>query len=368
MKHWFGGRVEIENLIDMRVKQVEKNRVCIWDNLKYILIFLVVLGHMVDQYEDSELYQSIYVFAYAFHMPVFIFISGMFHKNERIAQKVFTFIALGFIYKFLLFSVRSFMHEEVELKFLRESGAPWFMFALATFILLSYLLKDVNQGFVLIVFILMACFAGYDNKVDSKYVLSRILYFYPFFIAGNMVKRERLETLARKKILKFLGFCILLLWFFICIWKREHYYGMLDIFMGQKVVDEELFRGQCFVRLECYLITLLTGFSIILLTPTGRIPFFTKFGGRTLQIYFWHRPILYVLFDLGWITMFCETMGGRILYALSAIPVTFLLALKPFGFPTSQIMWFGKEQPLSKEREVAQINDRENNSEIEEES
>ena len=51
------------------------NRIALWDNLKFILITLVVAGHFADQLTDySSIYSSIYLFIYAFHMPLFILI------------------------------------------------------------------------------------------------------------------------------------------------------------------------------------------------------------------------------------------------------------------------------------------------------
>ena len=42
------------------------NRIALWDNLKFILITLVVGGHFSDQLTDySSIYSSIFLFIYA---------------------------------------------------------------------------------------------------------------------------------------------------------------------------------------------------------------------------------------------------------------------------------------------------------------
>lgn len=67
-----------------------KNRTAIWDNARFIMITLMVIGHFADVFcTESDLCRSIYLFIYAFHMPVLFFISGLFYKNERIVEKVF---------------------------------------------------------------------------------------------------------------------------------------------------------------------------------------------------------------------------------------------------------------------------------------
>src|SRR4051812_17242655 len=53
-----------------------------FDNAKFILILLVVVGHTIEPLiGKSPSLKSIYMFLYFFHMPLFIFISGYFSKN-----------------------------------------------------------------------------------------------------------------------------------------------------------------------------------------------------------------------------------------------------------------------------------------------
>ena len=50
-----------------------------WDILKFFLMFFVVLGHIADCYTlEHESMRSLYLFIYSFHMPLFIFLSGLF--------------------------------------------------------------------------------------------------------------------------------------------------------------------------------------------------------------------------------------------------------------------------------------------------
>ena len=69
-----------------------KNRIFLWDNLKFFLICCVVVGHFADQYTDvSNAYGSIFLFIYSFHMPLFIFISGLFYNDKNLIKKLFIF-------------------------------------------------------------------------------------------------------------------------------------------------------------------------------------------------------------------------------------------------------------------------------------
>ncbi|MEI6580533.1 MAG: acyltransferase family protein, partial [Eubacteriales bacterium] len=95
----------------------EKNlstRSAYWDNVKGILIFLVVLGHYLIAYYNSEklnLAGVIVAVIYTFHMPAFIFVSGFFSRSENsakpkaliklaVAYVIFNFSIMGFAFLF----------------------------------------------------------------------------------------------------------------------------------------------------------------------------------------------------------------------------------------------------------------------------
>ena len=122
------------------------NRIALWDNLKFILITLVVAGHFADQLTDySSIYSSIYLFIYAFHMPLFIFISGYFHSDRNTTKKVLFYTSLGFLYKIVSFLIdRLNGDSQYIFNLLADSGLAWFMFVLAIYTFVLFLLKDAN--------------------------------------------------------------------------------------------------------------------------------------------------------------------------------------------------------------------------------
>ena len=97
-----------------------RQRIQLWDNIKFLLIFCVVLGHLVDDFTGvSDICKIIYLFVYAFHMPSFLFISGLFHKNEKIFPKIFFFISAGFALKITLFVAKRAYGETPDFCFFR---------------------------------------------------------------------------------------------------------------------------------------------------------------------------------------------------------------------------------------------------------
>ena len=53
-----------------------------WDNLKFILIYCVVLGHCLGCCTTSGLSVALWDFVYLFHIPLFVFISGRFSNIQ----------------------------------------------------------------------------------------------------------------------------------------------------------------------------------------------------------------------------------------------------------------------------------------------
>lgn len=141
-----------------------EQRIALWDNLKFFLVTCVVIGHFADQFTDvSYVYDSIFLFIYSFHIPLFIFISGMFHKYKNTTGKAIFFISTGFAYKMCSAIVERLLGTvNVEFFLLWDGGLSWFMFALAAYIIILKIIEKQNKRYILIFSILLACFVGYD--------------------------------------------------------------------------------------------------------------------------------------------------------------------------------------------------------------
>lgn len=50
-----------------------------FDNIRLILIFFVIFGHLIEYFAAGGI---LYRWIYSFHMPVFIFVSGYFAKFD----------------------------------------------------------------------------------------------------------------------------------------------------------------------------------------------------------------------------------------------------------------------------------------------
>ena len=76
-----------------------KERSLLFDNIKTVLIILVVLGHALEEISLEHEYGIIRACIYSFHMPAFIFISGYFSLGGG-KQKTVKKLLLVVVYLF----------------------------------------------------------------------------------------------------------------------------------------------------------------------------------------------------------------------------------------------------------------------------
>lgn len=328
---------------------MEDQRICLYDNLKFFLIICVVVGHAIDQdfgNSGSDVYRSIFLFIYSFHMPLFLFISGMFHKNEYIIRKVYRNIAIGLVIKIMDIGWRVLVGEDPATSILSEYALPWFMYALAAFQVITYSVRHLNAKKILVGSAMLACFVGYDRSIGDYLILSRIVVFFPFYMAGTMVNQGKLRKVSRDRRLQILGALVLLLWGAACI-HFKGLYSLRPLFTGRNPFYDYgvMLRYGCFYRLFCMVVTAIVGFSLICVMPDGRIPLVSDCGKRTLQVYCWHNILLMVLLHFNVNLYVMENIWTKILWLLLAVAISFVTATKWFAYPTSWIISQRRESP-----------------------
>ena len=328
---------------------MESKRIYLYDNLKFLLIVFVVAGHFIDYGEltsHDACFRSIFTFIYSFHMPLFIFVGGLFYKAKNIGSKVFSYLATGAALIIALFIKDLIIYGKLTISFINITGTPWFMFALAAFTALSYVFRKVNKKLLLTFSVVFACFAGYCLQISDGFALSRIIVFYPFFVAGTMTDKFRLEALVKKKGIKLSGAVIIAVWLWLCFNFTGDMYLLRGMFTGRNPFPLFKYPFSDFgglYRLLCYAISAVVGFGVISICLTRRIPVISEVGKRTLQIYFWHAPIIYFILIIPAIQEMIEantyTCWG---FLLMSVVLTFILALKPFAYPEKLFFDYAK--------------------------
>ena len=321
--------------------QSHTERIFLYENLRFALIVLVVIGHAIEfNVAESKVYRSIFLWIYSFHMPLFLFLSGMFHKNENILTKAMGYISIGFLWKILYFIEKMLLFGDASFSFLSDSGIPWYMFVLSIYIVVSYGLRNINKRFLLTFSIMLACFVGYDASIGDFLYLSRAVVFYPFFLLGEMTDIDALTKVAGNRWIKVIAFAILVAWGLVCLLNLNQIYFLRILFTGRNPfsVNEIFSQWGCAFRMMCYVVSLLSGFSIICIIPNRRIPAITLFGNRTLRVYFWHYFAIAIFDRLETDDFFMTFSAGKLIWILCAVFIAVIFSLKPFAFPVEYIM------------------------------
>lgn len=200
-----------------------KARSSYWDNIKGLLILLVVFAHVLFQLQNtSRAINSTVDFIYLFHMPAFVFVSGYFGKSERSrsARSIIKLIALYFIFN----SVMGFIYGFSSL--LMPVYSYWYLIALIVWrISAPYLAKFKN---IMVILFAIAFLAGFFPSIDNTLAAARIIGFYPFYMAGYLLSAERSDTLTKQKnritmgIVSLLGVSVLAyIYIYIYIQQRQ---------------------------------------------------------------------------------------------------------------------------------------------------
>lgn len=319
-----------------------------WDILKFFLIITVVVGHLTDFYlEESGPMKALCLGIYVFHMPLFIFVSGLFAKgtvNEKRKDRIAGYLALYFVIKFILWIYAAIRYENMKFRVLSEGGLPWFMFALFAFMLITIAIKDFSPKYVLPMSIIVACLAGFDGTLGAYLSLSRIIVFYPCFYLGYILEPKKIEEHCKKPAAKIAAVIILAVFITTVVLLGEKHYFLRPLLTGINpfsALGEDCAKYGFLLRIASYAAAALTGYAFIVLTP-NRTPLglAAKYGRRTLSIYALHYICIYLLFytfDIRGVLQGISPVWDEWLAMLLAVPIIFVCSLGVFDKIFSKI-------------------------------
>lgn len=319
----------------------KKRRICKWDNIKGILILLVVFGHFASCIKDeSAWFGTLYYYVYIFHMPLFIFLSGMFAENSiqrgrKIRSKFIGYLILACGLKLAIMLVKWGFGQEDNFTLSNGWGVAWYLFALAFYILITWALNRVDRRWLCLGSLILALGIGYDPNVTSVFNLSRMFVFYPIFLLGTLWSPDwyRLPDSRYQRIAAIASAIVLAVGFLIVYKYLDRVVPLENLLWGNSPY-KKLFHHTTWAwlaRLGVYLLAGLLGFCIVSIAPEGR-GILTLFGRSSLPIYLSHRLILYVLVYVGYEDLLRSLWSSHwhILFMLTAIPVSLIFALPIF--------------------------------------
>ncbi len=270
-----------------------KKRDYYFDNVRFVLIFFVVFGHLLRPYiDESPLIYALYMSIYLFHMPAFIFVSGYFAKGimrpgyiKKVTRKLLIpLLIFHVIYSAFYFWIE---HEEtLSISLLIPEWSLWFLLSLFFWnILLRITVKWVKPALAIVLAIGLGLLIG--MVPESLHVLSigRTFIFFPFFLIGYYTKREWFAPLftTRARIVLLLIAAILFLFFY------KNTSIQIEWLFGSGSYDDlgaNSLSGVAWRSLVYVLNVVMIAF--ILSIVTHKSFFFTTWGQNTLYVYLLH--------------------------------------------------------------------------------
>ncbi|MFO1445688.1 acyltransferase family protein [Bacillus sp. Bva_UNVM-123] len=269
-----------------------KKRDFYFDNAKFILIFLVVFGHLLRSFiEENEVVLTLYKVIYTFHMPAFILISGYFAKGifkkgyiPKIAKKlILPYLIFQFFYSVYYYFL--YNKDAVKVDPLDPNWSLWFLLSLFFWNLLLLLFAKYKAAFSISTALFIGLFVGYVDWINNYLSLSRTFVFFPLFLIGYYMKKEHFYSLIKPhvKIVSLLIITSLFIGFYI---QPDINYEWL---LGSKPYSELDVSPliAIFTRFGFYLLSLMMVLCFFSIVPRKQY-FFTSLGKNTLYVYLLH--------------------------------------------------------------------------------
>ena len=292
---------------------VKQKRSACWDNIKGVLIILVVFAHILFQLQtSSDIINGTVDIIYMFHMPAFVFISGFFGKSER-SRSAEGIIRLLFLY-FIFNSAMGFMYGFRSL--LIPMYSYWYLIALAVWRLTAHHIAKIKE--INLILFVTALFAGFYPSIDNTFCAARIIGFYPYYMCGYMLTAEKSAELCSKNRSKRLPVGVLCLTGAAAVmYGAYRYFQYTDDALQMAAYDAP---QDAFGRICLYAAAFLAIYALRCLAPQKSIPLLTKFGRNSLWIFILHRPLTLL------VSKYMKGMG-TVKIMLAAAAVTLLICL-----------------------------------------
>ena len=267
------------------------------DNFKVLLIFLVVFNHIIafNLVKVDMVVRYVWYAITIFHMPAFIFVSGYLSKKPQNALKNFKNLLIPYILGYsLTWYSQIWLGRSVDYEILRPTGTVmWYILALFIYRLTIEALGKIR--FIVPLSIAIALWAGTRPEFTTFLSASRIVVFFPFFVAGYLWKSEYITAVR-----KFKGKWVLVPISAVLLWAIPNY--MISNEMGIAIFRANHGYKLCgltdpegiILRLLMYLVSFILIYTLLALLPDIKLPL-TYVGRHTMGIYFFHYPIMIIM-------------------------------------------------------------------------
>jgi len=299
-----------------------------FDNLKFILIFLVVLGHALEPFIDDSLILPVYTLIYAFHMPLFIFISGYFSKHidsSAYATKIFKKLLIPYIIFETLYSLFDYWltgDEQLTFTYFTPTWILWYLFSMIIWkVILPVVVK---LKYILPISIVLAVVIGYASDAGYYASLSRSIVFFPFFLAGYFTQGHWLDKLKTRSVKVVALIVAAVIGCGMYLFAPRMNVELLYHSLPYRALGYSVWYAGIY-RLASMLLAAILGLCIMAWVTKRRLPIVTSAGQHTMVVFLLHGFVIKYLIALD-VPAMLDTTGSKLSLVLFALGLTLLLS------------------------------------------
>lgn len=320
----------ITSVYSMMKRVISVKRDYLFDNLKVLLIFLVVFAHISENYINKDLYlKNLYIIIYIFHMPLFVFISGYFSKNvTNCREKSIKHLLIPFVFFNTIYYLYSyFIVGKTNFNVFEPGWTLWYLLSLFFW---RFFLKDIiklkRTIFILGTSLILGLLVGIIETNTYFLSFSRTFAFLPFFLLGyyansNLIKKiKKIPPIVSSIGITLIGsgICILIKYFSLkyAILYLSTSYASLGLTIVQGVV----------IRIMFYASSALMCIFVINLIPISEYKI-SKLGEKTIVIYVGHIYLIFLIrnlipiFKLNYINEIITIMASILIVLILSTPI-----------------------------------------------
>lgn len=314
-----------------------RKRIFLFDTTKFILIFCVVFGHMLEGYRNLSYNSELYGCIYLFHMPLFVFISGFFSKKcdkiesfwnseIRLIETLLVFHTCSILFKVLVYGHSIALNDIVIPGF-----GSWYLLSLIFWrALLQYSPQVILNSRWLIPVCIAFSLLGGLIPIGGAFSIQRTFTFLPFFIFGYLTKTFNwLERIRIRPLLA--GVFLVFVFASVIAFNDLGGQGPNNQFHNVMMGTYTYFKGNDFIshpllyRAAFLFLSAITCSAVLSIIPSKRIPVITNNGKDSLFYYVYHAFVFRLLLLLYPILVIEENSLNLFVGSLVVMGILFLL-------------------------------------------
>ncbi|PZG04666.1 acyltransferase family protein [Nonomuraea aridisoli] len=274
------------------------------DNVKFLLIALVPLGHALVPTLTADSSRSLYIFIYTFHMPLFVLISGYLSRNfwahnstAKVNKLVDTLLIPYVVVEVGYAALRWALGHKWSLSIDDPAWLNWYLVALLFWRLSTPVWKRMKHPVPVAIAIYL--FAGF-SEINGDFSLDRFFGLMPFFVIGLVLQPEHFELLNRLWI-KIAGVFVILAAAAVAIYVAATRTPVAPFYFkgSYDKLGLEWYEGLG-LRTGLLVCALALCVAVLALVPRKET-WYTDLGTRTLYCYLLHGIPVMIAKEMGWL-------------------------------------------------------------------